>query len=229
MQFIWWSDRTLAGEVVGYILEEDSTFVSMLKRQLLRTHRPFSALILDLQGTPVLSVSRPFYFINSQITITDVETQQVIGEVHQHWHLWRRRYDLFLKKQQFARADEGFLAIQFAARDEEGVAVARVDKNWTGFGREFLTDARQYAIRFDDALLQEEQPTDQPVLRYDERAVVTAMAVSNTYTHTYKRAQHTHTHGTNLLSIRQISIDFDYFSLHSGGPGILPLFFFLGE
>ncbi len=37
----------------------------------------------------------------------------------QHWHLWRRRYDLFLQQKQFARSDEGLLAMAFAARDEQ--------------------------------------------------------------------------------------------------------------
>jgi hypothetical protein len=49
----------------------------------------------------------------------------------------------------------------------------------------------QYVIRFDDEELVANQPEGTPVLSYDRRAVMTALA---------------------------ISVDFDYFSLHSSGP-----------
>lgn len=38
---------------------------------------------------------RPFYFINSSMFIED-GNGQVIGEVQQRWHLWRRNYDLYI-------------------------------------------------------------------------------------------------------------------------------------
>lgn len=44
----------------------------------------------------------------------------VVGEVHQRWHLWRRKYDLYLGKRQFAAIDGGFLAWDFTLRDESG-------------------------------------------------------------------------------------------------------------
>jgi uncharacterized protein YxjI len=47
-------------------------------------------------------------------------TGAVVGEVHQRWHLWRRKYDLYLGKRQFAAIDGGFLAWDFTLRDESG-------------------------------------------------------------------------------------------------------------
>ena len=49
-------------------------------------------------------------------------TGAVVGEVHQRWHLWRRKYDLYLGKRQFAAIDGGFLAWDFTLRDESGGA-----------------------------------------------------------------------------------------------------------
>ncbi len=43
----------------------------------------------------IFRLRRPFYFINSTILIEDGEGN-VVGEVHQRWHLWRRNYDLYL-------------------------------------------------------------------------------------------------------------------------------------
>ena len=44
----------------------------------------------------------------------------VIGEVHQKWHLWRRRYDLVLNGKQFSAVNSGLLAWEFLLRDEAG-------------------------------------------------------------------------------------------------------------
>ncbi len=44
----------------------------------------------------------------------------VIGEVHQKWHLWRRRYDLVLNGKQFSAVNSGLLAWEFLLKDEAG-------------------------------------------------------------------------------------------------------------
>ncbi|KAG6371393.1 Scramblase-domain-containing protein [Boletus reticuloceps] len=46
----------LAGDSLGYIVEEPRGFLSMFARQVFRTHRPFRALVMDLEGSPVLWV-----------------------------------------------------------------------------------------------------------------------------------------------------------------------------
>lgn len=47
----------MLGEPLGFIAEEPRGLLSTFSRQILRTHRPFRAVILDLQGTPVLWVT----------------------------------------------------------------------------------------------------------------------------------------------------------------------------
>jgi hypothetical protein len=46
------------GEVLGYLLEEELGIGSAIKRQVLRTHRPFKATVLDKEGRVLLIVSR---------------------------------------------------------------------------------------------------------------------------------------------------------------------------
>ena len=79
------------------------------------------------------------------------------AEVQQRWHLWRRRYDLFLRQAsrrilsladepqpepepemftQIARIDGGLLAWEFILRDATGQPIANVHRAWRGFGRE---------------------------------------------------------------------------------------------
>jgi hypothetical protein len=52
----------------------------------------------------------------------------VIGEVRQRWHLWRRKYDLFMDKRQFAAIDGGFLAWEFELKDASGNTLALIDR-----------------------------------------------------------------------------------------------------
>lgn len=50
------------GEVLGYLLEEELGIGSAIKRQVLRTHRPFKATVLDKEGRVLLIVSRGLSF-----------------------------------------------------------------------------------------------------------------------------------------------------------------------
>ena len=82
------------------------------------------------------------------------------AEVQQRWHLWRRRYDLFIRQtphrilstvdepqpepepdtfQQFAEIDGGILAWHFTLRDAQGLPIASVNRAFRGFGREVST------------------------------------------------------------------------------------------
>ena len=173
------------GEPLGYIAEEQGGFLSAFFRQIFRTHRPFRAIIMDNEGTPVLWVCqsilrrdgktkptpqlrRPFSWINSRMfvqrirgspdqTSGDDPILDTFAEVQQRWHLWRRRYDLFIQQgpkrilslvsdpqpepetesyHQTARIDEPFLAWNFSLRDAHGKEMASVSRAFRGLGRE---------------------------------------------------------------------------------------------
>ena len=59
------------------------------------------------------------YLINSTIIVEDGEGN-AIGEVKQRWHLWKRKYDLYFGRRQFADIQGNFLAWEFVLRDENG-------------------------------------------------------------------------------------------------------------
>ncbi|KAJ1979389.1 hypothetical protein H4R34_002841 [Dimargaris verticillata] len=185
------------GNPAGFIAEED-TIANSLSRQFLRTHRQFKATILDMDGNVVLTIHRPFSWINSRIYVK-TPNGEVIGEVHQEWHLWKRRYDLFVRGDQFARIDGGFLAWDFDMIDDQGRLISSVNRNFSGFAREIFTDTGQYVLRMDAAapLVTTTAPQPTRALTLDERAVALACAVT---------------------------IDIDYFSRHSshGGGGLMP-------
>ncbi|RKP24204.1 Scramblase [Syncephalis pseudoplumigaleata] len=188
------------GQPVAYLAEEETTFSSAIFRQLLRTHRPFKAVIMDSEGRVMLKLQRPWTWINTHINVLDAN-DNLLGQVMQQWHLWRRRYELFIdmicaqRHEQFAQIDAGFLAWRFELMDEEGKVMACIDRRFGGFAREIFTDTGQYALFFHPDYLaayegHARNQLSMVPLTGDQRAVVLACA---------------------------IGIDFDYFSRHSHG------------
>ncbi|GAA5866578.1 hypothetical protein JCM3774_004019 [Rhodotorula dairenensis] len=58
------------GHLLGYLLEEESSLVGTMSRQLLKTHRPFRATVISPDGEVLLRIQRPFSWINSRIYIS---------------------------------------------------------------------------------------------------------------------------------------------------------------
>lgn len=160
---------------------------------------------------------------------------RVIGEAQQQWAPLRRKYNLFtyhhspnpatdmgaaqlplsesgLSKaqqmqltrsgdagqeqgefNQFAYVNEPFLSWDFALRSADNKMIGSVNRDFAGFARELFTDTGVYALRMDSA--RDPAGTHNNVvtgMTLDQRAVMLATAVS---------------------------VDFDYFSRHSGGGG----------
>ncbi|XP_057872411.2 uncharacterized protein LOC131078677 isoform X1 [Cryptomeria japonica] len=192
-------DPTYSQTPVGFIREQSN----VLMRQILRTRRYFTAFMTDAMGNELFRVRRPPWLINSTIYV-EINGKE-IGVVHRRWHLWRRIYDLYLGKNQFAVVENaGFWDWTFTLKDENGNTLAEIDRDWRGFGFEMFTDAGQYAIRFGNtdssaktglAAQIHELDVYRP-LSLSERAITVALAVS---------------------------LDNDYFSRHSGwGFPIIP-------
>ncbi|RUS23317.1 Scramblase-domain-containing protein [Endogone sp. FLAS-F59071] len=170
------------GGPVGYIAEQED-FLSTVQRQLLRTHRRFEATILDSAGNVLFKIRRPFTLINSRIFISTAQ-DELIGEVQQIWHPWRRKYDLFVRQKQFAHIDEGFLAWDFRLQNEDGGLLGQVNRNFVGLARELFTDTGQYVVRMD--------ATEGNVrgLTLDERAVTLALAITADIDYFSRHSQH---------------------------------------
>ncbi len=160
-----------SGELVGYLAEEEQGLLGgALQRQVLRTHRPFRATVMDASGKPVLMIRRPFTWINSTAHIYAVREDypvgygapqegdlELIGEVQQRWHLYRRRYELFLRMKERGRGE--FCSV---CRDRRWLS--QLDLPYAGCGFEarrvnrplirwlcsrVFTDTGQYVLRFD--------------------------------------------------------------------------------
>ncbi|KAL3689906.1 hypothetical protein R1sor_016215 [Riccia sorocarpa] len=223
---------------VGYILEDSNIFI----RQFLRRRRPFIALVLDAYGNEVFRVRRPAWLINSTIYV-EVDGQ-IVGEAHRRWHIWKRVYDVYLGKQQFAAVENpGFWYWTFTLQDENKGVLAVIDRNWRGFGYEFLTDAGQYVVRFGDivpeyvpavyrpaTVMGSVKPVEKPVLAGSPSAAVEVQnlqaAAQEAEPLVVERPLTLFERAVTLALA--VSLDNDYFSTHSRGVGFVPLPFFGG-
>ena len=200
--------RDEGGAIIGYMAEEGQGLGSVLTRQMLATHRPFKATVMDTAGRVVFRVSRPFYFIESGMEVQDARGE-TIGQVKERWHLWRRHYDLFWRGSRWGTIRGGLWAWEFEVKDEGGRSVAWINRKWPqglgDLGREVFTDAGKYVVHLGE-VSRGDVPRDEQSkglalregLGLDERCVALAAAMS---------------------------IDFDHFSRHSHAGFGVPLFF----
>ncbi|CAD1809399.1 Scramblase family protein [Candida parapsilosis] len=200
-----------SGQPIGFMREKDIGFGRTLGRQFFRLHRPFDIDVFNMQGELALSIKRPFSFINSHIKAllpgydhNNEIMYEIVGESVQRWHLWRRKYNLFKLEdektddyEQFGDIDAPFLSFDFPIKNEHGKVIASIDRNWVGLGREMFTDTGVYIARFDPQSFQGMESYYGDIsssgVTIDQRAVILSCLTS---------------------------IDFDYFSRHSGGHGL---------
>jgi hypothetical protein len=198
----------------------------------------------ELQGTSTSSVVGQTSASVSSLPLSDM---RIIGSAEQEWAPLRRKYNLFLARQmdsaeagtpqlssgdlpissskaltvaegdtrevgmvQFARVDEPFLSWDFSLMSEDQRLIGSVNRNFGGFAREIFTDTGVYALRMDSAGLSAEP--------------------SHTISHTGEQAESSvERHPGMTLDQRAVmlatavSVDFDYFSRHSGSGGLWPM------
>lgn len=240
------------GQQVGYLAEQETGMLGgTLRRQFLRTHRPFEAHILDTQGRAVMSIKRGLTWINSrsQVYVVDPEMaeERLVGEVQQVWHPWRRKYELFVNRQregassddngsemvQFAYIDGALLTWDFVMTDESSRPLGAVSRNFRGIGRELFTDTGQYVLTFDPSSSPElrlEAPQQQQQRQQQQSS--SSSASSGIASSSRSGLELVESGPARALSMDEravalalaVSADFDYFSRHSqhGHGGFFP-------
>ncbi|KAF1918678.1 Scramblase-domain-containing protein [Ampelomyces quisqualis] len=223
------------------------------EKEVLRFHRPFSWISSRIRVYDAIGKDAPAYTTSNSLQGTSVgsialqtsanissiplQDMRIIGAAEQEWAPLRRKYNMFLARNlddspaaphtpqiasgdlplssskavavaegdtrevgmlQFARVDEPFLSWDFSLKSEDSRLLGSVNRNFAGFAREIFTDTGVYALRMDSAGTEAEQSGPVSGMTLDQRAVMLATAVS---------------------------IDFDYFSRHSGSGigGMWPL------
>jgi len=192
--------------------------------------------------------------MNQQISSLKLEEMRVIGEAQSEWAPLRRKYNLFLahelpnaeevgservpedlsRKQQnqvkgqdhfaqFAYVDEPFLSWDFSLKAADERLIGSVNRNWGGLGREFFTDTGTYVLRMDAAGLEEEAAQRHTISQshQGERAYAGTLGGDDgKYGMTLDQRA--------IMLATAVTVDFDYFSRHSHGGGIIPMPLMMG-
>ncbi|KDN46462.1 Scramblase-domain-containing protein [Tilletiaria anomala UBC 951] len=245
------------GQPIGYLAEEEPGILGgSLRRQLLRTHRPFTATLLSTSGQPLLLFKRNFTLVNSTVQVfrldpswdgsgygsragQEGEGMKLIGESQQVWHPWRRKYDLFVNRpaeetaqsafEQFARVDSGLLAWDFVMQDQDERLIGTINRNFRGFGRELFTDTGQYVLRF-DSVAQDELPIARISQAVDSGHPRSDDGIGQEIVPSNESTRVLTLDERAVSLATAVSIDFDYFSRHSrGGSGGMFPFFWWGS
>lgn len=159
--------RGAGGEDVGTLVEEGGGFFGAVKRWIFRSHRALEAVLCDRAGTQVLRLSRDFFFLFSDLHVSDASGAR-IGGAHRRFGILYRKYDLRdAHGRTFARVESPIWRIwTFFVKAEDG-REATIGKKWGGVLREVFADADTFGVDFSRA-------TWTPA----ERAVIFAAAVS---------------------------------------------------
>lgn len=191
--------------------------------------------------------------MNQQISSLKLDEMKVIGEAHSEWAPLRRKYNLFLAHElapaeeigkeavpgdlsgrqqsqvknqdhfaQFAYINEPFLSWDFSLKTADDRLIGSVNRNWGGLGREFFTDTGTYVLRMDAAGLDAESEQRHIVSQTHkgEKAYAQALGGSDKYGMTLDQRA--------VMLATAVTVDFDYFSRHSHGGGIIPMPFMMG-
>jgi len=138
------------GDQIGKVRQEGQSKVKKLVRLVadvdqFLTHR---LAIYDADGSKVLEIVRPAKVFRSTLQLNDgtgasrgrIVQRNVVGKKH------------FALEDQKGRAvgtidAENWRSWDFAVHDEQGLEVARINKNWAGALRELFTTADHYMVR----------------------------------------------------------------------------------
>jgi hypothetical protein len=211
---------------------------------VLRIHRPFSYINSRIYVYDPLSKSET----SPSNTPLDVQSMNLVGEAQQQWAPLRRKYNLFVHRDlellergreplkspesesmgmaQFASVNEPWLSWDFSLRSIDGTLLGSVNRSWRGLGRELFTDTGAYALRMDDASLSQDpksQSEQQQLLEQDRQIQSVSRALQKPPGPGLSLDQRA------VMLSTAISIDYDYFSRHSGSGSFMPVIIPMGS
>lgn len=120
-----------------------------ISRQFAGSHRALSVHVVDGSGAPVLKASRDFFWFRSHLRV-DSDGRRV-GALNRVFGLGRKFALVDSNEREITRITSGiFRPHTFIAKSAGGGEIARVTKQWTGFGMEMFTDADTFVVQFTD-------------------------------------------------------------------------------
>lgn len=134
---------------VFLVQEQTSGLGAALVRLLLGPLRPFTSHVEDLRrGTLALRLHRPFRWFLPELEVRDAD-EVVLARIARRWSWLHTRYEVLDASGAVIGEVHGpFLRPWTFELRVHGAVVATVQKRWSGFAQEALTDADNFEVRF---------------------------------------------------------------------------------
>jgi len=136
-------------EIVGRVQERVGGFFrKMMKFTAWKTKMAFHIEFLDLSAgeTVVMTVSRPFTWFRSVVTVAD-PTGRVLGSFRQKLIAWGpKMWVLGPDGTEIAELKGDWKGWNYTFTDASGRVLGTVTKKWAGIGKELFTSADNYII-----------------------------------------------------------------------------------
>ena len=138
------------GRELGTISEVSSGVSGFLTRNVFGSHRALDVRVLEVDGSPALSLSRNFFFLFSSLEVKDA-AGAVVGSVERRFGVLFKKYDLHDEHGRcFATISSPRWRLwTFPVRGSDGVSTAEISKKWGGALREIFADADTYRVKFE--------------------------------------------------------------------------------
>lgn len=147
-----YSVSTPDGQQILYAFEESG----MLGRNVLSSHRPLTIHVVDRSNNNIITASRRFFWFLSHLHVRDGAGQR-IGSMQRRFSFLTRKFDLMDGAGRVIAQMRGpiFRPFTFMVY-QQGQEIGRVTKQWSGLGREALTDADTFKVEVDTSRMEQE-------------------------------------------------------------------------
>jgi uncharacterized protein YxjI len=136
--------RNSTGTDLYYAVEQSS----LLLRWFLRALRPFTILILDMQGKTVLRLVRSFRFYFHKVDIYD-GADRLLGSIERRFSFIRRIYSVIDSRGKELFQLFGPILHPWTFNILRGdTEIGKIAKRWTGLLKETFTDADNFGVGF---------------------------------------------------------------------------------
>jgi uncharacterized protein YxjI len=137
------------GQPVFYAGEVEGSLSRILLRLFLKASRPFTMELKTPEGATVLRLRRPWRFWFSHLDVEDGEGR-LLGSVQQRFSFFQRLYDVLGPSGEVLATLRGPFFRPWTFNIElNGQEVGRIQKRWSGLGREMFSDADSFGVTFE--------------------------------------------------------------------------------
>jgi uncharacterized protein YxjI len=122
----------------------------VLLRLFLKASRPFTLELKTPEGATLLRLRRPWRFWLSHLEVEDADGRPV-GTVQQRFAFFSRVYDVLGPSGEVLATLRGpFFKPWTFLLEQSGQEVGRIQKRWSGLGKEMFTDADNFGVTFEN-------------------------------------------------------------------------------